>query len=148
MTCDQIRPKLSAYVDGELPEDERENVRRHLDTCLSCAQELRELEETAELLGHLEQADPPDTLESGLRRRIRRRAAGLLTITALLALTVIPVAAMASLVLRPDLPLWARVGFAVSTTCLTVALALLVLFLLGHVRSLVVYGYLVGGRRS
>ena len=146
-SCDEIGPKLSAYADGELSEFERERVRRHVAGCPSCAAELRELEEMAALLGQLPEADPPETLEPSLRRRIRRRAAGLLIFAILGLLALLPVLSMLSLVLRPDLPLWARAGYAAALACLSAGLGLLVLHLLRHARSLVLYGYLSGGRR-
>ncbi|TAK34673.1 MAG: hypothetical protein EPO21_08965 [Chloroflexota bacterium] len=145
--CSEMSTKLSAYVDGELSERERERVRRHVVGCAVCAEELHELEETAALLGQLSEADPPDTLEPGLRRRIRRRAAGFLVLVALGLVALLPVLTMLNLVLRADLPLWARVGYATSMACFTGGLGLLVLHLLRNVRSLLLYGYLSGGGR-
>ena len=43
MSCDQIRERLSAYQDRELPSEEQAQVERHLATCASCARELAAL---------------------------------------------------------------------------------------------------------
>lgn len=145
MNCDEIRLKLSAYMDEELSEIERERVRCHLIGCPSCARELRDLEMAADVLGSLGEIDPPRTVETGLRRRIRRRAAALTMVALLLALAVVPLWGMGSIVLRPDLPVWARGGFAISAACLSVSLGLLIFHLLSNVHSLVLFGYLRGG---
>ena len=53
---------LQAYVDGELPGEERTTVERHLGDCLTCRAELRELRSASEAfsaaLGLLERPSP------------------------------------------------------------------------------------------
>ncbi len=41
MICDEARILVSAYQDGELPEDRREEIEKHLDDCPACAEVLR-----------------------------------------------------------------------------------------------------------
>lgn len=145
--CDDITPKLSAYLDGELSEFEQERVRRHLTTCQACADELRALAESAALLGQLGEADPPPSLEPGLRRRIRRHAAALVMLAVLLLITIVPVLVMIGNASHPALPLWARGGYVLSAACLGLAMALLSSYLVQRLRSLVLYGYFSGGQR-
>jgi anti-sigma factor RsiW len=39
MRCRKARKRLSAFVDGEVSEREREGIYRHLETCPSCGEE-------------------------------------------------------------------------------------------------------------
>lgn len=43
-TCDDIKPVLGAWLDGELGRSEAEAVRGHVAGCASCAEERRQLE--------------------------------------------------------------------------------------------------------
>ena len=40
MECDEVRPRLDAYLDGELPETERVPLRAHLQDCPDCGPEM------------------------------------------------------------------------------------------------------------
>ena len=48
--CKDLSPRLSAYLDGELPAKEREKVKRHLETCQACQELAQELEKTGTIL--------------------------------------------------------------------------------------------------
>ena len=48
--CENFGPRLSAYLDGELPDKERQEVQDHLKTCEACQQLARDLEATAGIL--------------------------------------------------------------------------------------------------
>lgn len=48
--CENLGARLSAYLDGELSEKEREEVKRHLETCQVCQELAQELEETGTIL--------------------------------------------------------------------------------------------------
>lgn len=48
--CENLGPRLSAYLDGELSEKEREEIKRHLETCQACQELAQELAETAAFL--------------------------------------------------------------------------------------------------
>ena len=41
-TCDRIRPRLTAYLDGELADDHGSFVRGHLRECAACRQVARD----------------------------------------------------------------------------------------------------------
>ena len=51
--CEYSR-KISAAYDGELPEDERQKLKRHVQECTQCRRELREMRALSNLLGGLE----------------------------------------------------------------------------------------------
>jgi anti-sigma factor (TIGR02949 family) len=44
MRCDEVLPRLDAYLDGELPETERTPLRGHLKDCPDCGPEAAALE--------------------------------------------------------------------------------------------------------
>ena len=46
MNCDQVREKLSEYLDGELAPSERSELASHIERCPSCASELETIEKT------------------------------------------------------------------------------------------------------
>jgi len=65
MTCGKIRGKLPGYLDGALPADPRGEdhalVRRHLESCADCRQELERYRKLFMLMSRVERvAAPPD----------------------------------------------------------------------------------------
>jgi anti-sigma factor RsiW len=50
MDCDNLGPKLSAYLDGELPDKERLELEHHLEGCSRCQSSLEELRQTGDVL--------------------------------------------------------------------------------------------------
>jgi mycothiol system anti-sigma-R factor len=76
MRCDEIRPRLDAYIDGELAEAERAQLREHLADCPDCGPEATALER---LRDDIRQAAPvyraPEALRSRIRFALRREAA-------------------------------------------------------------------------
>jgi anti-sigma factor (TIGR02949 family) len=76
MRCDEIRPRLDAYVDGELPETERGQLRDHLMDCPECGPEaaaLRRLQEGIRRSAPIYRA--PEALRSQIRFALRQEAA-------------------------------------------------------------------------
>jgi anti-sigma factor RsiW len=55
MRCAEAQDLLDLYVDGELPEESRARVERHLLRCAACAFEVRTLEQTR---AHLRESHP------------------------------------------------------------------------------------------
>jgi anti-sigma factor RsiW len=53
LTCEEIRDRLSDYVDGELDPWKRLVVQGHLSACVGCERFARELVETIGLLRQL-----------------------------------------------------------------------------------------------
>ena len=76
MECDEVRPRLDAYLDGELPEAERAPLRDHLQDCPDCGPEAAALER---LRDDIRRSAPvyraPEALRSQIRFAIRREAA-------------------------------------------------------------------------
>lgn len=59
MECRDLREKLSAYVDEQLPPDDKKAVRQHLDRCPRCNTHLEELRKGIEYVRELEGVEPP-----------------------------------------------------------------------------------------
>ncbi len=74
MDCDQTREHLSAFLDGELPDEAGDGVRAHLAACPACRADLEELHATANLLGRLPLRPAPADLAESIERAIARRA--------------------------------------------------------------------------
>jgi anti-sigma factor (TIGR02949 family) len=76
MRCDEVRPWLDAYIDGELAEAERVQLRDHLVDCPECGPEATALER---LRDSIRQSAPvyraPEALRSQIRFALRREAA-------------------------------------------------------------------------
>jgi hypothetical protein len=70
MECTRTENLLSAYLDGDLPEREREGFAEHLRRCPACAGEEKALKETLSLLRNLPAEKAPPGLLEGVRRRI------------------------------------------------------------------------------
>ncbi len=73
MAGDGVRERLSAYLDGELSEDERREVAAHLEGCEECRRELAVLTRLDAVLGRLEAEAPPRLAERVLERLQPRR---------------------------------------------------------------------------
>jgi len=48
-TCSRIQPLLGAFFDDELPDDLREKVAGHLDSCANCRSELADIEQIEQI---------------------------------------------------------------------------------------------------
>lgn len=56
--CDEITYKLSAYLDNELPDEEKSKVEAHLKACPSCQRSLQKLKKSSELIATALSARP------------------------------------------------------------------------------------------
>lgn len=70
MTAD-IHALTGAYALDAVSGDERAEFERHIAECESCAQEVRELRDTATRLGLAAAADPPPALRAGVLHQIK-----------------------------------------------------------------------------
>lgn len=70
MGCSRTVDLLSGYLDGDLPEGERDGIAEHLRQCPRCAGEERALRETLSLLRDLPPGQAPPALLEGVRLRI------------------------------------------------------------------------------
>ena len=71
MTCATVRPKLAGYIDGAVTSasraSERVRVRAHLETCVSCREELERFRKLAVLLSRVPRSLPPSDLAVRIR---------------------------------------------------------------------------------
>jgi anti-sigma factor (TIGR02949 family) len=76
MHCDEVRPRLDPYIDGEIAEPERALLREHLAECPECGPEAAAIERLRE---GIRRAAPvyraPEALRSGIRAALRAEAA-------------------------------------------------------------------------
>lgn len=71
LSCTEARPRLSAYLDGDLAGTEADAVRAHMDGCAECAgllADLRDVRDTARALGPIA---PPAQSWPAIARRTR-----------------------------------------------------------------------------
>jgi anti-sigma factor (TIGR02949 family) len=74
--CAEIRERLSAYVDGELPPDEAVVVAEHLTSCAACAREYDAVLQTVRTLREgLVRHRAPDVLRARVRAALRDESA-------------------------------------------------------------------------
>ena len=71
----RVERQLSAYLDRELAPDEEAAVRRHLEECAPCRDELARLRHLKSVLAGLPARPLPETFWPDLRRELHRRAA-------------------------------------------------------------------------
>jgi len=69
-TCDQIRERLTAYLDGDLSDDRGSVVRGHLRECADCRQVARDEAALRDGLRHLPVVDPPASLWAGVQAQL------------------------------------------------------------------------------
>jgi len=60
MSCEEFKPMMMAYIDDELPDEERERFERHLEGCESCKRELSEFASLKEELAMVKFTEPTD----------------------------------------------------------------------------------------
>ncbi|HEX3474684.1 MAG TPA: anti-sigma factor [Kofleriaceae bacterium] len=69
-TCDKTRPRLTAYLDGELADDHGSAVRGHLRECAACREVARDEAALRDGLHLLPPVDPPASLWTGIQARL------------------------------------------------------------------------------
>jgi negative regulator of sigma E activity len=69
-TCDKIRPRLTAYLDGELADDHGSVARGHLRECAACRQVARDEAALRDGLRLMPPVDPPASLWAGIQNRL------------------------------------------------------------------------------
>ena len=73
--CDEYAPALSAFVDGELTEQEKNEVLAHVETCEGCRTYLAELMTMRAAFGDLEEYDAPAGFAESVMARLHEEAA-------------------------------------------------------------------------
>ena len=69
MRCEEFEVLISAYVDGELHDNERRSVEEHLVHCKECGELLADFDQLHALYGELEELQAP----KGFRERVTQR---------------------------------------------------------------------------
>lgn len=67
--------RLSAYVEGELPGDEKAAVEQHLAACIQCRTNLQQFRDTMGKLASLKKKAPPSFLPD-IKQQINTRSRG------------------------------------------------------------------------
>jgi anti-sigma factor RsiW len=72
MTCRDLAELLIDYVAGELPAEQAEDIRRHLDDCTPCVYYVETYQLTIRLTRRLPAAEPPPALLERLKAAARQ----------------------------------------------------------------------------
>lgn len=99
MRCEQVIPLLSAYHDGELPNDQREAVTDHLVDCSHCQTELASLKSLSGLVRRSPAPEPPAALLHNMERALSRDTRQSPSWNLLSGWVMVPVGAAAALLL-------------------------------------------------
>ncbi|MDB4962865.1 MAG: superfamily protein [Myxococcales bacterium] len=70
MSCEDVRPRLTGYLDGELDADRGSVVRGHLRECAACRQVATDEAALRDGLRQLPHVDPPPSLWAGVQARL------------------------------------------------------------------------------
>lgn len=112
MRNEALDKMLSAYLDGELTQQEHQRVRLYLEDCEEAREEYRELVELKKLTSGLSFAPPPDDrmdeLAEALSVQAPRRMGWLFLGSGVVAVICILVVHLATM---PDVPLFAKTIF-------------------------------------
>ncbi len=76
MKCSEIEQKLSAYLDEALQNEERVIIENHLAQCGHCRYLFEDLQKTKNILGGLDEIEPPPWLEEKIVARINQKETG------------------------------------------------------------------------
>ncbi|MBA3453054.1 MAG: zf-HC2 domain-containing protein [Deltaproteobacteria bacterium] len=72
MSCDDVRPRLSGYLDGDLDPERGSVVRGHLRTCEACRQIATDEAALRDRLRELAPVDPPASMWAGIQARLAK----------------------------------------------------------------------------
>lgn len=73
MKCSKIKKRLSAYLDGELSEQERCIISEHLKLCQECKAELAAMSSVSDALKILEGFETPPFFMTRLRQAVKEQ---------------------------------------------------------------------------
>jgi RNA polymerase sigma-70 factor (ECF subfamily) len=74
--CKEMLPLLSAYVDNELSDEERQRVQRHLDDCPLCRLTIEEMTDSSKSYRGFIPVLPPPDLKANVFARIKNQLTG------------------------------------------------------------------------
>jgi len=75
MVCNEIRQNLSAYLHGEMSQQVRVEMHRHLSECKSCLTIEMELIRTSRLLNRFQFQALPENFDDNLAHKLEKRKA-------------------------------------------------------------------------
>jgi len=70
MRCEIVLDHIESFIDDELPAEFATRLRRHIECCPSCSEELENARQTIAALRRLPELDPPDRLIEEVRREV------------------------------------------------------------------------------
>lgn len=72
MLCNEIRQNLTAYLHGELNQQERKEIHRHLSECESCLAFEMEMQRTNRFMNRLQFQALPENFDEQLAKKLDR----------------------------------------------------------------------------
>lgn len=115
MDHEKMKELVSSYLDGELGQEEREMVEKHLRECSECRQAHREMGKLGEVMAKMIIKDPPKEVwkiytESVYNRLERGIGWMLVSLGAMILLFFAGYQALKGLILDPSVPLIIKAG--------------------------------------
>jgi len=74
MSTGHVKERLSEYIDGLLPDEEKKLLEEHLASCKECAEALGELKRTVSMLRDLDEVEPPAWFTQKVMEKVREEA--------------------------------------------------------------------------
>lgn len=78
MNCDEIRERLSSYMDQMLEESQIKDVEAHLAACPACKKEYEEIKEILGLFSQVEVVPVPESFEFRLKKALKEESRNIL----------------------------------------------------------------------
>ena len=72
MKCEEIRDRLTEFLDEELPDDLQKTIQTHLDECEGCRKELESLKSVLSVCQQWKGIQPSRDWESELKRKLTK----------------------------------------------------------------------------
>lgn len=72
MNCEEIRDRLTEFLDEELPDDIQKTIQNHLDVCEECRKELESLKGVLNVCHQWKSIQPSRDWESELKRKLTK----------------------------------------------------------------------------
>ncbi len=115
MDHQKIKELISPYCEGELNEEEKKRVERHLKECPECQKEFEEMGKFEEVMGKMKLKKPPKEAWkmywSSVYNRLERRIGWILfSIGAMIILFFGGYKLVESLIQTPDIPIFFKIA--------------------------------------
>ena len=115
MNHQKIKELISSYNDGELNQEQKKKVEKHLEDCPECRKELEEMRKFEEVMSQMELKKPPEEVWkrywASVYNRLERRIGWiLLSIGAMIILFFGGYKMIEGIIVDPSTPLLLKVG--------------------------------------